>query len=59
MRAIAKRLVFGKAAPAKGDHRAPPQTKRITFGIVNFKVSFDANWAIVHNRDFGGHATRW
>jgi hypothetical protein len=26
---------------------------------VNFKVSFDANWAIVHNRDFGGHATRW
>ena len=55
VRAVAERLVFGKTAAAERDHRASRESEGRAFRIHNFKITLNANGAILQNRYFGCH----
>jgi hypothetical protein len=54
--AVAKGFVGRLAAPTKADCCSACETKGLSCGVYDFEISFDANGAIVVDRDFGcGH----
>ena len=56
MRSIAERFVLGHSAAAQGNHRSAAQAIDISFGVLDAEFAFDANRAIINDRDFRGHA---
>ena len=57
VRTIAKRLVFRLAATAKANYGASGKSESVALRIDNFEVAFDADVAIVIDRDFcRGHS---
>jgi hypothetical protein len=57
VRAITERLVFGVAAAAQTYDCASRKPKRFSLRIDNFEVAFDADIAVILNRNFcGGHS---
>jgi hypothetical protein len=52
MGTVAERLVCGMAATAKTDGGASRQSVRLSFGIHDFKIAFDANGSVVIDSDF-------
>ncbi len=58
MRAIAERLVIGHPAAAERNDGSPREPERVSFGVFDRKLAFDANWSVVDNGDFGGHEPR-
>ena len=52
VRPIAKRLVCRVAATAKHDHLAATKTVRLAFHVNEFDYPFDAQRAIIADRDF-------
>jgi hypothetical protein len=56
MGAVAKGFIGRLAAPAKANCCSACEAKGLPCGIYDFEISFDANGAIVVDRDFGcGH----
>jgi hypothetical protein len=51
--AVAEGLIGGLAAATETDGGATSQSKRLSFGIYNLEVTFDAKGTIVIYRDFG------
>ena len=47
MRSVAKRLVRRKAAAAKTNSRASPQTKLFAICINHCKLAFQAKWTVI------------
>ena len=56
MRSIAERFVLGHSAAAQGNYRSAGQAIGISFGVLDTEFAFDANRAIVDNRDLRRHA---
>jgi hypothetical protein len=58
--AVAEWLIFRLAAAAEGDYLSASQAILFAFGIVDCEISFDADWAVVGDCDFGRcHESRW
>jgi hypothetical protein len=58
VRAVAKWFVGRLAASTKADGCSACEAKGLSYGIDDFEVSFDANRAIIVDRDFGrGHCS--
>lgn len=53
VRAVAKRLVCRLAAAAQADGGASGQTERLTGGIDDFEIAFDADRAVAVDRNLG------
>jgi hypothetical protein len=56
MCAIAKWLIIASAAATQGDIFPPRCTERGAGGVAQLDIAFDAQWTIVSDRDFPGHA---
>src|SRR5688572_26559498 len=54
---ITEWLVRRFAAAAEGDHGSAGQVERPSLLVDENEVPFDANRAVVADRDFGGHAS--
>lgn len=57
MRAIAKWLIFSHTAAAKGNYGPSGQSIGIPFGIVDDKIAFEPNGAVVDYGDFRRHVS--
>jgi hypothetical protein len=51
--AVAERQIGGVAAPANRYDCPAAETERLAFLIHNLKITFNPNWSIVENRQFG------
>ena len=59
MRPVAKWFVFSHSAAAKRNCGPPGQPIGIPFGIVDDKIAFQPNGAVVEYGDFRRHVSRW